>query len=459
MNTACRLIVCVSACCSLAFAKSRPPNLIVILTDDQGYADVGFNGCKDIPTPGIDSIAANGVKFTSGYVSYSVCSPSRAGLLTGRYQQRFGHERNPRFQPNSKVSGLPLTEKTIADTLGTVGYKNGIIGKWHLGAHDQFHPLNRGFHEFFGHRGGGHRYFPEDLTIRNVRDAKTEEDSYRLWIERGFEPVRTTGYLTDEFSDEALRFVERHHGGPFFLYLAYNAPHAPMQATEKYLSRFPHIRNPKRRTYAAMVSAVDDGVGRLLAKLRELEIEKDTLVFFLSDNGGPESANASDNGPLRGGKSDPWEGGIRVPFAAQWPGTIPKGVVYDNPVISLDILATAAALSGAKTDPARPLDGVNLIPHLVGENKGAPHESILLRKFDQGVFAVRHGNEKLVIPEAGAAAQLFNLTEDLGETRNLADKQAEKLAEIEKVRARWNAQLIAPVFEGLKQPPAKKKPK
>lgn len=428
---------------------NRPPNLIVIMTDDQGYADVGFNGCQDIPTPHLDSIARNGVRFTSGYVVYPVCSPSRAGFITGRYPQRFGYERNPRFQPGNPVSGLARTETTLADALGKVGYRNGIIGKWHLGAHPDLHPLKRGFHEFFGHLGGGARYFPEELTLQQATGEMNEGDSYRLRMLRNFEPVRTTQYLTDEFSDEAVRFVTRHKDEPFFLFLSYNAPHTPMQATEKYLSRFAHIPNERRRTYAAMVSAVDDGVGRLLATLREQGLEERTLIFFLSDNGGPTQANASNNRPLRGVKSDPWEGGIRVPFAAQWPGRLPKGMVYDHPVLSLDIFATIAALAGAPTDPARPLDGVNLLPYLTGERKGAPHEAVYLRKFDQGAFAVRRGDYKLVIPRAGAAPQLFNLAADLGETNNLAATSPEILRELEQLRAAWTKQLIEPVFPGL----------
>lgn len=454
-----RLICCTYAFASLATANPNSPNIIVILADDLGYTDVGFNGCIDIPTPHIDSITANGVKFTNGYVSYSVCSPSRAGLLTGRYQQRFGHERNPLFEPNSTVSGLPLSEKTIADLLKTVGYQNGIIGKWHLGAHLQFHPMNRGFHEFFGTRGGGHRYFPEELTIKDQYEADSEEKSYRTWIERGVEPVKTKQYLTDEFSEEALQFVDRHHNKPFFLYLAYNAPHGPLQASEKYLARFPNIKDPKRKTYAAMVSALDDGVGRLLDKLRERKIEEKTLVFFLSDNGGPESANASDNGPLRGGKGEPWEGGFRVPFAAQWPGTIPKNITYEKPVSALDICATASALSGAIPDPARPLDGVNLIPYLVGENNGTPHQAIYLRMFDSGRYAVRQGDYKLVIPTADAVPELYHLSADLGEKSNIAREQPEKIAQLEKLRAGWNSELIEPLFEGLETKPAGKKKK
>lgn len=428
---------------------NRPPNLIVIMTDDQGYADVGFNGCKDIPTPNLDSIAQNGVRFTSGYVVYPVCSPSRAGFITGRYPQRFGYERNPRFQPENRVSGLALTETTLADALGKVGYHSGIIGKWHLGAHPDLHPLKRGFNEFFGHIGGGARYFPEDLTLKEASRAMDEGQSYRLWMRRNHEPVRTTEYLTDEFSNEAVQFVTRNKAKPFFLYLSYNAPHTPMQASEKYLSRFTNISNLQRRTYAAMVSAVDDGVGRLLATLRKEGLENETLVFFLSDNGGPEQANASNNGPLRGGKSDAWEGGLRVPFAAQWPGQLPKGMVYDKPVLSLDIFATIAALARAPTNSARPLDGVNLLPYLTGKSAGSPHEAVYLRKFDQGTFAIRRGDYKLVIPRADTSPQLFNLATDLGETKDLAATQPEILGELERLRVAWNAQLIPPVFEGL----------
>lgn len=432
--------------------EERPPNLVVIMTDDQGYGDVGFNGSRDIVTPHIDSIAANGVRFSSGYVSYSVCSPSRAGFLTGRYQQRFGYERNPRWEPDNPGSGLPLSETTLADALGEVGYTSGIIGKWHLGAHRDLHPLARGFDEFFGHLGGGHRYFPEELTFKETKDAKNEHQSYRLWIMRDHSPVKTTGYLTDEFSDEAVRFVERNQKDPFFLFLSYNAPHAPLQATEKYLARFPEITNERRRAYAAMVSAVDDGVGQLLGKLRELGLEENTLIFFLSDNGGPTKSNASNNDPLRGTKGDLFEGGIRVPFAAQWPGRLPAGGVFTAPVISLDIFATIAALAGVAADPARPLDGVNLMPHLEGQATAVPHDTLYWRMFDNGAYAVRNGDRKLVIPEKGQSAKLFNLAEDIGEQNDLAPNEIEELDKLNEKRAAWEAELIEPVFDGLLTP-------
>lgn len=443
-------------------APIASPNLIIILTDDQGYHDVGFNGCKDIPTPNLDSIASSGVKFTSGYVSYSVCSPSRAGLLTGRYEQRFGHERNPQWEPSNPHSGLPLTETSLADTLGKVGYHTGIIGKWHLGAHPDLHPLKRGFDEFFGFLGGGHRYLPEELTLKETSQAKSgsEAESYRLWIMREHTPVRTTNYLTDEFSDEAVRFIARNKAKPFFLYLAYNAPHAPVQATEKYLSRFPEIKDPKRRTYAAMVSAVDDGVGRVLAELRRQGLETNTLVFFLSDNGGPTQDNASNNKPLRGDKGSPWEGGWRVPFTVQWPGHLPRNAVYDKPVLSLDIFATIAALANAPTNADRPLDGVNLIPYLTGKNTGDPHETIYLRMFDRGAFAVRSSDDKLVISKTGSEPELFNVTKDMAELKDLATQPGMKpvLDELEKRRAAWNSQLVPPAFLGLMQPKAKTSP-
>ncbi len=436
---------------SLHAATNRPPNLIVILTDDQGYGDVGFHGCKDIPTPNLESIASNGVHFPNGYVSYSVCSPSRAGLLTGRYEQRFGHERNPAWEPENPQCGLALSETLLPAVLGKVGYSSGGIGKWHLGAYPHFRPLARGFNEFFGFLGGGHRYFADDLSIKDTNKAKTgdESESYRLWILRNDMPVRTTNYLTDEFSAEAVNFVERHKDKPFFLYLAYNAPHAPLQAPEKYLSRFSSIENPRRRTYAAMVSAVDDGVGQLMAKLRELNLETNTLVVYLSDNGGPTQDNASDNRPLRGAKGSPWEGGIRVPFAAQWPGHIPPGLVYEQPVISLDIFATIAALANAPLDAAHPLDGVNLMPYLTGQKSGSPHDAIYLRMFDRGAYAVRSGDYKLVISGKTNAPVLFNLTQDIGESHNLAATHTNELDNLEKKRAAWSAQLMPPAFDGL----------
>jgi arylsulfatase A-like enzyme len=426
---------------------AEKPNVIVIMADDLGYADVGFNGCEDIPTPNIDTLASEGVKFSSAYVTYPVCGPSRAGFITGRYQQRFGFERNPQYKPGDSNMGLPRSEETIASILGKAGYTSGIIGKWHLGAHEDLHPLERGFDYFFGHLGGGHQYFQELLTIRE--DAKDEGESYKTWILRNREPVKIDKYLTDAFTDEAVHFIEENKDDPFFLFLSYNAPHTPMQAPAEEIARFAHIKDPKRRTYAAMVSIVDKGVGQVLAKLKELDMEKETLVFFLSDNGGPTSANASNNKPLRGFKSDVWEGGWRVPFVLRWTGELEPGTEFDEPVSSMDIVGTMAGLTGVSIAEDRPLDGVNLIPFLKGEKTGSPHEAIYLRKFDQKRYAVRKGDFKLVIPDPEIPTRLFNLSKDIGEKKNIAEWNADKLEELDELRLQWDAQLMEPRFLGL----------
>jgi len=438
----------------LSLSAAEKPNLIVIMTDDMGYADVGFNGCKDIPTPHIDSIAANGVKFTSGYVAYPVCGPSRAAFITGRYGQRFGFERNPQYRTQDENMGLPFSEETIANVLGKVGYHSGVIGKWHLGATQKHHPLNRGFREFYGHLGGGHQYFPKELTIKDSDTAENESQSYRTWILRNHEPVAPRKYLTTEFSDEAVSFIERNSAKPFFLFLSYNAPHAPLQAPGEYLKRFPHIEKKQRKIYAAMVSAIDDGVGRVLKTLREKEIEKDTLVVFLSDNGGPTTKNGSNNAPLRGGKGDAWEGGWRVPFAMQWPGGLPKGKTYSHPVISLDIMTTIVALTKAPVAKERPLDGVNLIPFVSGKKKGPPHQGIFLRKFDSESTAVRSGEHKLVTYENKGYTGLFDLTEDISESKNIRDQSPENVARLKSLWKDWNKSNIDPVFKGLIHTPA-----
>ena len=424
------------------------PNVIVIMTDDLGYVDVGFNGSIDIPTPNIDRIAHQGVRFTNGYTPYSVCSPSRAGFITGRYQQRFGYERNAQYRPNDPNMGLPQNEKTIPEVLGQVGYTSGMIGKWHLGAHISNHPLNRGFDFFYGHLGGGHRYFPEELTIEDSYSINDEPLSYRTWIMRDHQPEKTDDYLTDEFSKEAVKFIEKNQKNPFFLYLAYNAPHGPLQATTKYLDRFDHIKNKKRKTYAAMVSAVDDGIGRILEYLESLDIIENTMIFFLSDNGGPEPKNGSNNGPLREGKSSIYEGGNRVPFAMQWTGEI-EPMVYEYPISSLDILPTIAALTDAPLLADRPLDGVNIIPYLKGEKKGRPHQTLYVRKFDDDLYSVRDGDLKLVTKKRNSVKELYNLQEDLGEEKDLANFFPLEVNRLDSLRQAWDAELIDPIFLGL----------
>lgn len=442
---------------SLLAGDGEKPNYIVIMCDDLGYSDVGFNGSTEIPTPNIDRIANEGVRFAAGYTTYSVSSPSRAGFMTGRYPQRFGYERNPQYRPNNPNMGLPQNERTIAEALAESGYTSGIIGKWHLGAHKSNHPLNRGFNEFFGHLGGGHKYFPKDYIYPDSYAINEEGKSYRTLIMRGHDHVKSEKYLTDEFSDEAVSFVSRYKDNPFFLFLSYNAPHTPMEATPEYLSRFPNIENKRRKTYAAMVSAVDDGVGRLLDKIDELGIGENTVIFFLSDNGGPEHSNSSDNGELRDGKSSIYEGGFRVPFAMKWGAKIKSPIVYDNPISSLDIFATIAAHSDVKIDSEKPLDGVDLLPYLLEEKTGVPHEVIYLRKFDQKAFAVRYNDYKLVIRDD--VKELYNISTDIGETVNLIEENPKMYKKIDNLREEWNSHLIDPVFLGLRHGRADNKAK
>jgi arylsulfatase A-like enzyme len=411
----------------------KQPNIIVIVGDDMGYADISCQGCKDIATPNIDSIARNGVRFTNGYVSCGVCSPTRAGLVTGRYQQRFGHEFNPGppRQGSRENVGLPLTEVTIADVLKSSGYTTGIVGKWHLGEAPHFHPLKRGFDEFFGFLGGSHSYTDPGLGSGNP-------------IMRGTEPVDEKEYLTDAFTREAIAFIERHRDKPFFLYLTYNAVHAPLQAPERYQSKFEQISDPKRRVYAGMMTAMDEGIGLVLGKLRTLGIEEDTLVFFVSDNGGPTQGNGSNNGPLRATKATLYEGGIRVPFMVQWPRRLKGGRLYEHPVIALDILPTAAVAGGANLPKEHKLDGVNLLPFLTGEKKTAPHEMLFWRTGQN--HAVRKGNWKWVT--MGGETGLFDLVSDISESKDIKAEKPDVVKELEKAFEQWNSQMVEPLWGG-----------
>ncbi len=420
-------------------ASRRKPNIIVILADDLGYSDTGAFGGKEIPTPNIDGMAREGVRFSNSYVTGPYCSPTRAGFLTGRYQQRFGHKFNAHtskafFERGGTEDnlGLPVSETTIADRMRKAGYATGAIGKWHLGALAKFHPLRRGFQEFFGFLGGARQYVPGNAGVGPVEITRNEQ------------PVKWEGYLTDVFAAEAESFIDRHRADPFFLYLAFNAVHTPMEAPADYLQRFVHIANPRRRAYAAMLARLDDAVGAVLGKVKSAGLEKDTLVVFLSDNGGPTNkyaVNGSVNLPLRGSKGDTWEGGIRVPMIARWKGRLPAGRVYEKPVIQLDITATAAALGGA---PRQGLDGVNLIPHLTGKSKSDPHKALYWRFGD--LMAVRMGDWKLVRTWDNKAPELYHLPSDIGETRNLAEAEAARVSQLMAEWQAWNRQMVPPAW-------------
>ena len=400
------------------------PNIIVIISDDQGYADVGFHGSKEIITPNIDRIANNGVVFSEGYVSYAVCSPSRAGLITGRYQNRFGYTRNILLAPKDSLMGLPLTEQTLPDVLNNVDYKTKAIGKWHLGAHESLVPERRGFDEFFGFIIGGHRYFPEDLTLNDLTEARSQMDGYITRIYDNGKRIDTKKYLTEELSDNAVKFIEENSDNPFFLYLSYNAPHTPLQATEKDLERNMHIEIEKRRIYAAMVSSMDDGIGLILDKLEEKKISDNTIVIFFSDNGGVEWYNFSDNGVLRGIKGDFFEGGIRVPFVMQWPKKIKAGITYDKPIISLDVFATVASAASAEKHINNEIDGVDLLPYLTGNNSGLPHKYLYWQNRDKDIDVVR--DERYKYLRIKNDEYIFDLKNDISEETNIINLSNQK---------------------------------
>lgn len=423
------------------------PNVIVILTDDQGYSDVSFNGSKDILTPNIDRIAFEGARFDQGYVSFPVCGPSRAGLLTGRYQSRFGYDLNASEDPNDPNAGLPLSEKMIAEVLKPAGYTSKIIGKWHMGNHPSFHPLERGFDEFFGFLNGGHNYYADQYRDLDMSSVKSSAQLYQTLLLRDHDKIKTSGYLTDILSDDAVDFIERKKDEPFFLYLAYNAPHSPIQAPERYKDSFPHIKDKKRQVYAGMVKAVDDGVGRVLDTLDQLELSDNTIVFFLSDNGGPlvRAKNGSVNLPLRGGKGDLFEGGVRVPYAVRWPGKIPAGIDYPHPVSSLDILSTIVGVNQMDVSKNKSLDGVNLIPFLQDKDfSQVPHDKLFWRYvYDHGndnwKTAIVQGNEKRVTVKDDE--MVFDLATDKAEQVNLLKEDQRKADALEKEFNAWNAQM------------------
>lgn len=433
--------------CSPGAAADRP-NIVVIVADDLGFGDLGIHGCKDIPTPHIDALAKSGVRCSNGYVSGPYCSPTRAGLMTGRYQQRFGHEFNPGPPTSENIEkALTLQEQTLPQRLKAAGYATGMVGKWHLGHKAGHQPPQRGFDEFFGFLGGAHSYLKSGVgTDQPILRGSTEVD----------EP----SYLTDAFAREATAFVERHKAKPFFLYLAFNAVHTPMDATDKYLDRFAGIANPKRRAYAAMLSAMDDAIGGLTAKLQSVDQANNTLIFFISDNGGPEAANASDNGPFRGSKAQTWEGGIHVPYFVSWPAQLKAGSVYAQPVIQLDILPTSLAAAGVQPSDADRLDGVNLLPFLAGESNAAPHAALYWRFGPQ--IAIRQGDWKLVkardaaaaedfdrnAPASTAGSQLYNLATDPVEEHDLSQAEPERLAVLRTAWNEWNSELAEPAWGG-----------
>jgi arylsulfatase A-like enzyme len=425
MHTRClvRLACVLSLFAPLLVRAAVQPNIVIFYADDLGYGELGCQGfTQDIPTPHIDSLAKNGLRFTHGYVAATYCSPSRAGLMTGRYPTRFGHE----FNSTANTVGLRRDQTTMATRLKALGYATAAVGKWHLGSQPENRPTQRGFDEFYGTLNNTPFFHPT-----NFIDSRVSND-----VQAVTDP---NFYTTDAYADRSIDWIERNKNQPWFLYLPFNAQHAPLQAPKKYLERFPKITDEKRQLFAAMMASMDDAIGRVMGKIRALGQEENTLVFFISDNGGPTPSTTSHNGPLRGFKMTTFEGGPRVPYIAQWKGKIPAGKTYDFPVMNLDVLPTALVAAGGKPAASWQLDGVDLMPYLTGANPARPHQTLYWRYGPQ--WAIRDGDLKLVVSKGGSGSpELYNLATDIGESKDLAAAQPAKVKELQAKWDKWSAE-------------------
>lgn len=416
------------------------PNIVFIFSDDAGYADFGFHGSKVMITPNLDQLAKEGMMFKQAYVTDATCGPSRAGIITGRYQQRFGFEENnvPGYMSDNSASdwdemGLPTDEKTMADYLKEVGYKTAFYGKWHLGGADRYHPTKRGFDEFYGFRGGGREYFP---YVEGIDDRQRK-------LERGFGNFKEhEGYLTDVLAEDATHFIDNNKNNPFFIFLSFNAVHTPMQATEEDLAKFPQLEG-LRKVQAAMNLAMDRAIGKVLDKLKQTGLDKNTLVVYTNDNGGPTDRNFSSNYPLSGTKSSQLEGGIRVPMLIKWPAKVRPNSTYHHPVCTFDLLPTFFIAGGGHQDSLKNIDGVDLMPYIQRTKKGRPHMKLFWKRDVRAV--VRHHDWKL-IRFADRPAELYDIIRDEREQNNLAQVYPSKVREMYKMIYEWESTLERPMF-------------
>ncbi|MEP5341618.1 MAG: sulfatase-like hydrolase/transferase [Algibacter sp.] len=407
--------------------KITKPNIIVILIDDAGYADFGFMGCKDLETPNIDRLAKSGVVLTDAHVSSTVCAPSRAGLMTGKYQQRFGFEANNTGDPDVGDIGLSDDVITMADVLKKHSYKTIALGKWHLGYDESDHPNQRGFDEFYGFEVGSRSYFP-------MKNPKKKQ-----MLQHNGKRVFFDGYMTDVLGDQSVKYIQENKDTPFFMYLAYNAVHTPMEAKEEHLEKY---KNHPRQKLAAMTWSLDENIGKLQEKLKELNLEKNTLIYFLSDNGGAAN-NSSSGGPLKGWKGNEFEGGHRVPFVVSWPSVIESNQRFPGLSSSLDIFTTSMSAANIKKDESLVLDGTNLLPYLTGERKGNPHDKLFWRKLEES--AARIGQHKLIGLE-NFGYTFYNLENDLGETTDLSRQEKSKFTNAVNEFKLWETQLMNPLW-------------
>ena len=427
----------------------KRPNIVMILCDDLGYSDVGFNGAKDIKTPALDALAATGTKFTSAYVPHPFCGPSRAGILTGRYAHTIGAQFNLPANSETIGEGIDVNEKFMSKMLQEANYTTGLVGKWHLGAVEKYHPNNRGFDDFYGFLGGGHNYHPKDYKAKyekaKARGTKVIWDYLSPLEHNGKQVTNDNEYLTDVLSNQGVRFVEESSKkeDPFFLFMSYNAPHTPLEAKKEDLKMFANIKDKNRRTYAAMVYAVDRGVQKLVKTLKATGEYKNTLIIFYSDNGGRPDKGAT-NYPLKEGKGSVYEGGYRVPMFFHWNGVVPSGMVYDNPISALDLYPTFAKLAEAKIPSSKVLDGKNMWNFM--ENKEV--------RMDDNIFTMRHRNgfsdvgvrngKWKAVKAYNKAWKLFNIEKDIEENNDISAAHPEVLKKLVTAAKVWSTTHIQP---------------
>ncbi|XPF93011.1 sulfatase [Colwellia sp. RE-S-Sl-9] len=440
---------CFSYVSSVSAVESKiieKPNILFILSDDAGYADFGFHGSKTFKTPHLDKLAKQGMLFKQAYVSAAVCGPSRAGLLTGRYQQRFGFEENnvPGYMSKNGTTGdemgLDVNEVTVADYLKKQNYQTSIIGKWHQGNADKFHPLKRGFDSFYGFRGGSRSYFEYN--------EKHPLDRLENKLERDFKQFEeSTLYLTDALANEAISIIENTQDSPFFIFLSFNAVHTPLEAQPEDLELFPELSG-KRKVAAALTVSMDRAIGRVLKKLDDLGIADNTLVVYTNDNGGPSDTNASVNLPLSGTKANHLEGGIRVPMIMRWPHHIKAATSYNYPVSTLDLLPTFYSVAKGDKGDLKNIDGENLMPYINEQIKDRPHQTLYWKKENRG--AIRDGDWKLIrFPDR--PAELYNIENDPSELKDFASIYPDRVREMYKKLFSWELTLERPKWQLLRK--------
>lgn len=422
-----------STIADITSGDTPPPNIVLLFADDLGYGDTSLYGSEKIPTPNIDALGKQGVRFSNAYVTAASCSPSRAGLMSGQYQQRFGFEFNTAGGAitHRLHRGLDPSVVTMADVLKQAGYVTGMFGKWHLGTQPQFHPQARGFDEFYGFLAGAHSFFP----------AKNPQP-FHSTIMRDTSPLIEPEYLTDAIARETVAFIDANHTKPFFAYVPFNAVHTPIEATKKYQDRFPDETNQTKRDYYAMTSALDDAVGAIVAAIDKHGLTDNTLVVFVNDNGGPIYTGVQSNGPLKLGKLFLFEGGIRVPMIIKLPGTFGPNSVYDQPASTLDLFPTICGTAGINIPPKINLDGIDLSPFIKGQVSGSPRDALFWSNGPN--IAVRHGDWKLI--KSYDNTWLFNLANDIGESNNLVKTKPEIVEQLETLYHDWRSQMSEPAW-------------